>query len=136
MVRNNRLLWTIQGLLAALFLFAGGFKLVIPAEELAAQAQGMPIGFLRFIGAMEVLGAIGLLLPGLVGIQQWLTPLAAAGLVVIMIGAVGITLMPPSAGRNPSRQQFFSPRVSIQPLLVRLSTRRRKQCERRTRCFG
>ena len=93
LVRSNRLLWTIQGLLAALFLFAGGFKFVLPADQLTAQAPGMPVLFLRFIGTMEVLGALGLILPGLFGIKQGLTPLAAAGLVVIMIGATIITAL-------------------------------------------
>ena len=79
-------LWTVQVLLAALFLFAGVTKLVMPIEELTAQST-LPGGFLRFIGAAEFLGAIGLILPGLLGIRRELTPLAAAGLVVIMVGA-------------------------------------------------
>jgi hypothetical protein len=93
LVRNNRVLWTIQVLLAALFLFAGGYKLVAPADQLAAAAPGMPVPFLRFIATMECLGALGLLLPGLFGIKQFLTPLAAAGLVIIMIGAVTVTVL-------------------------------------------
>jgi uncharacterized membrane protein YphA (DoxX/SURF4 family) len=84
--KTNVLLWTAQSLLAALFLFGGVFKLSIPAEALAQQAQ-MSGGFLHFIAAMEVLGALGLVLPGLTGIRPQLTPLAAAGLVIIMIGA-------------------------------------------------
>jgi uncharacterized membrane protein YphA (DoxX/SURF4 family) len=88
---NNALLWTIQGLLAALFLFAGGMKLVVPIEALTAQSH-MPGLFIRFIGVAEVLGALGLILPGLVRIQQRLTPLAAAGLVIIMIGATWVTV--------------------------------------------
>jgi hypothetical protein len=84
LIRNNRVLWTIQVLLAALFLFAGGFKLAVPGDQLAAAAPGMSVPFLRFIGTMEVLGALGLLLPGLFRIKQFLTPLAASGLVVIM----------------------------------------------------
>jgi len=93
LVRNNRVLWTIQGLLAALFLFAGGYKLFAPADELAAAAPGMPVLFLRFIATTEILGAIGLILPGLLGIKRELTPLAASGLVVIMIGAVVVTAL-------------------------------------------
>ncbi len=84
-------LWTIQGLLAALFLFAGGMKLVMPIAAITQQIP-MPGGFLRFIGVVEVLGALGLILPGLLRIRQELTPLAAAGLVIIMSGAVGVTL--------------------------------------------
>ena len=85
------LLWTIQVLLAALFLFAGGMKLVTPIAAMAQQ-MGLPGPFLRFIGLAEVLGALGLILPGLLRIRPRLTPLAAAGLVIIMTGAVGITI--------------------------------------------
>lgn len=84
-------LWTVQGLLAALFLFAGGMKLVLPIEEMTKEIQ-MPGLFLRFIGVAEVLGALGLILPGLLRIRPSLTPLAAAGLVIIMIGATALTL--------------------------------------------
>jgi hypothetical protein len=97
LIRNNRVLWTMQVLLAALFLFAGGYKLVAPADQLAAAAPGMPVLFLRFIATLEVLGALGLLLPGLFGIKPFLTPLAASGLVIIMIGAVIITALTVSA---------------------------------------
>jgi hypothetical protein len=97
LIRNNRVLWTIQFLLAALFLFAGGYKLFAPADQLAAAAPGMPILFLRFIATMEILGALGLIVPGLFGITQSLTPLAATGLVVIMIGAVVVTALMVSA---------------------------------------
>ena len=84
-------LWTVQGLLALLFLFAGGRKLVLPIEALTAQTP-LPGLFVRFIGVAEVLGAIGLILPGLLCIRPGLTPLAAAGLLIIMIGAVVLTL--------------------------------------------
>jgi len=84
-------LWIVQGLLALLFLFAGGVKLVLPLEELTAQVP-LPGPFVRFIGVAEVLGAIGLILPGLLRIRPGLTPLAAAGLVIIMIGATVLTL--------------------------------------------
>ena len=85
------LLWTVQGLLAAIFLFAGGMKLVLPVEELTRD-MAFPGLFLRFIGVCEVLGALGLILPGLTRIRPGLTPLAAAGLVIIMIGATAVTL--------------------------------------------
>ena len=84
-------LWIVQGLLALLFLFAGGVKLVLPLEELTKQMP-LPGPFVRFIGVAEVLGAIGLILPGLLRIRPGLTPLAAAGLVMIMIGASVLTL--------------------------------------------
>lgn len=88
----NIALWITQALLAALFLFAGGMKLIMPIEEMTKEIA-MPGGFLRFIGVAEVLGAIGLILPWLLRIRPNLTPLAAAGLVIIMIGAVVVTLM-------------------------------------------
>jgi hypothetical protein len=84
-------LWIIQVLLALLYLWAGGMKLVLPLEKLAGPVP-LPGPFMRFIGVAEVLGAIGLILPGLLRIQPGLTPLAATGLVIIMIGAVAITL--------------------------------------------
>jgi hypothetical protein len=87
----RRALWPVQALLAALFLFAGVMKLVQPIEALTAETS-LPGPFLRFIGVAEVLGALGLVLPGLTGIRPGLTPLAAAGLVVIMIGATVVTL--------------------------------------------
>jgi hypothetical protein len=85
-------LWVVQALLALLFLFAGVMKLVLPLDQMAGPVE-LPGPFLRFIGAAETLGALGLILPGLLGIRPWLTPLAAAGLVVIMIGAAVVTLV-------------------------------------------
>jgi hypothetical protein len=89
--KTGRALWAIQALLALLFLFAGGMKLVLPLAALAQQSP-LPGAFLRFIGVAEVAGALGLILPGLLRIRPGLTPLAAAGLVIIMIGAVGATM--------------------------------------------
>src|SRR6266480_747544 len=82
----TRVRWIIQGLLALIFLFTGGMKLILPIEELTREMP-LPGLFVRFIGVAEVLGAIGLVLPGLLRIRQGLTPLAAGGLVIIMIGA-------------------------------------------------
>ncbi|HEX8905701.1 MAG TPA: DoxX family protein [Longimicrobiaceae bacterium] len=84
--KRNVALWTVQVLLAALFLFAGVTKLVMPAAALTAQGP-FSAEFLRFIGVCETLGALGLILPGIFRIRQELTPLAAAGLVTIMFGA-------------------------------------------------
>ena len=84
-------LWTVQVLLAAVFVGAGISKLVLPIEELTRDVD-FPELFIRFIGVCELLGGLGLVLPGLSRIRTWLTPLAAAGLVVIMIGAVVMTL--------------------------------------------
>ncbi|MCU1381568.1 MAG: putative integral rane protein [Acidobacteria bacterium] len=91
-MKKNVTLWIVQGLLAALFLFAGVMKLVLPIEAMAGPIA-LPGLFLRFIGVVEVLGAGGLILPGLLRIHAELTPLAAAGLVIIMIGATVITAM-------------------------------------------
>lgn len=88
----NRALWIVQILLAALFVFAGVSKLMMPAEQLTA-AGPLSAGFLRFISVCEILGAFGLVLPGLFKIRPGLTPLAALGLLVIMIGATVVTLM-------------------------------------------
>jgi len=85
-------LWIVQTLLAALFLFAGGTKLILPIEEMTQQVP-MPGWFLRFIGVAEVFGAIGLILPWLLRIKPTLTPLAATGLALIMIGATVTTAM-------------------------------------------
>jgi uncharacterized membrane protein YphA (DoxX/SURF4 family) len=85
-------LWIVQGLLALLFLFAGVMKFIMPIEEMTKEIQ-MPGAFLRFIGVVEILGALGLILPSLLRIRPGLTPLAAAGLVIVMIGATVISLM-------------------------------------------
>ena len=108
----NILLWIIQALLALLFLFAGGLKLILPVEALTAQGPPnqilFPGWFLKFIGLCEVLGALGLILPGLLRRQQHLTPLAALGLTIIMIGAVIVSVMGPGVG------------AAISPLVVGL----------------
>jgi hypothetical protein len=91
-MRKNVTLWVVQGLLAALFLFAGGMKLVLPIEAMAGPVA-LPGLLLRFIGVAEVLGAVGLILPGLLRIHAELTPVAAAGLLIIMIAATVITAM-------------------------------------------
>ena len=85
-------LWIIQVILALIFLFAGSMKLIVPIEQMKGPVQ-LPGLFLRFIGVCEVLGGIGLVLPGLLRIRPGLTPLAAAGLVIIMIGATATTIM-------------------------------------------
>ena len=93
----NILLWILQILLALTFLFAGGTKLVIPADVLMKMGSPnqvvLPGLFLKFIGVCEVVGALGLILPGVFHRKQYLTPLAATGLAIIMIGAVIVTIM-------------------------------------------
>ena len=93
----NILLWIIQILLALLFLFAGITKLVMPIDVLESMgspnAIKLPGLFIKFIGLVETLGALGLFLPGIFHRQTYLTPLAAAGLAIVMIGAVVVTIM-------------------------------------------
>ena len=91
-MRLNKGLWVAQGMLAALFLFAGVSKLMLPIEAMAGPVA-LPGLLLRFIGVCEALGAIGLVLPGLFRIHRELTPLAALGLTIIMTGATVITIM-------------------------------------------
>jgi hypothetical protein len=80
----------VQGLLALVFLFTGLMKLTAPSEMLAVQVP-LPELFVRFLGLAETLGAIGLILPGLLRIRTGLTPLAPSGLVIIMMGATVLT---------------------------------------------
>ena len=95
----NILLWIIQMLLALLFLFSGAMKFVMPVEEMNRQAAVVLPGlFLHFIGVCEILGGLGLILPSLLRIKPGLTPLAAAGLAIITIGATVLTLMGPMKG--------------------------------------
>ena len=86
----NAALWIVQGLLALLFLFAGGMKLVLPIEAMKGPVE-FPGLFMRFIGVCEVLGGLALVLPQLTGILPGLTPLAAAGLLIIMSGATVVS---------------------------------------------
>ena len=92
---RNAALWVVQVLLAALFLFAGSTKLLLPIEVLTSMGSPnqivLPSWFIRFIGMAEVLGAIGLILPRLLKIRPQLAVLAATGLVIIMIGATSLT---------------------------------------------
>ena len=87
----NVFLWIVAGLLALAFLFAGVTKLVKPKEQLAEQmgwVEDFSQGTIRMIGALEVLAAIGLVVPPLLGVAPVLAPLAALGLVLLMVGAM------------------------------------------------
>lgn len=88
----NVFLWILAALLAALFLTAGGAKLAQPKEKLVASpnmawAEDFSPGMLKTIGALEVLAAVGLILPAALDILPVLVPLAAVGLVLLMVGA-------------------------------------------------
>ena len=93
----NIVLWILQILLALMFCFAGGTKLILPMSMLQdmspPNAIVFPGWFIRFIGVCEVLGALGLVLPGVFKTRQYLTPLAAVGLIIIMIGATVTNMM-------------------------------------------
>jgi uncharacterized membrane protein YphA (DoxX/SURF4 family) len=89
----NVVLWIVAGVLALVFLAAGLTKLSRPKEKLSA-SKGMgwtndvSAGMIKIIGGLEVLAAIGLILPAALGVAPVLVPLAALGLVLVMIGAV------------------------------------------------
>lgn len=86
----NIALWIAQGLLAVLYLAAGGMKAFNPAKMQTQMpwAKRHPANFIRMIGVFELLGALGVLLPMLTGILPWLTPAAAIGLVLVQILAI------------------------------------------------
>jgi uncharacterized membrane protein YphA (DoxX/SURF4 family) len=84
-------LWIVQALLALVFVFAGSMKLVMPLDELTTQLQ-LPGLFIRCVGLAELLGGLGLILPGLLRVRPNLTPLAAAELVHVMLAATLLTL--------------------------------------------
>jgi uncharacterized membrane protein len=86
----NLALWIVAGLLAAIFLFAGLGKLLVPKEKIAkkeAWVEDWPAGAIKAIGALEILGAIGLILPAVLDIALVLVPLSALGLALVMVGA-------------------------------------------------
>lgn len=89
----NVVLWIAAGLLAALYLGAGGMKLATPREKLLENPRmGWTADFseaaLKGIGAVEILGALGLILPWALDIAPVLTPLAATGLAIVQVGAI------------------------------------------------
>lgn len=85
--------WIVAGLLALFYLYAGGIKIVQSRERLQPMMgwlDTVPMRLVRTIGVLEVLGAVGLILPPLTGVVVWLAVAAAVGLVLIQVG--GITL--------------------------------------------
>lgn len=100
-ILRSSALWSLQILLALLFLFAGSMKLMTPIEVMRAQMSlPLPDWFVYFTGIAECAGALGLILPGLLCIKRSLTPLAACGLVLVMIGATALTML--TAGVLPA----------------------------------
>lgn len=96
----NRLLWTAQVLVALVFSFAGSMKFIMSPAQMQQGPIVFPMAFIHFIGVCECLGALGLILPGVTHVRTSLTPLAAAGLTIIMIGATTVTLI--SMGMLPA----------------------------------
>lgn len=94
----NIALWIVQGLLALVYLAAGGLKIVRPREQLVASGNfdwmkdSSDIG-VKAVGLVEILGALGVILPWLIGIASILTPVAAIGLVAVQIGALRVHLV-------------------------------------------
>jgi hypothetical protein len=89
----NLTLWIVAGLLAVVYLISGAGKLIMPKEKIAATSGGgwvedFSAGSVKAIGALEVLAAVGLVLPAALDIAPVLVPLAALGLVLLMVGAV------------------------------------------------
>jgi uncharacterized membrane protein YphA (DoxX/SURF4 family) len=89
----NALLWTLQVSLAAVFTASGLAKISQPKDRLIASGQTgvapFPLPVIRVTAFCELLGAIGILLPCLVGVAAFLTPAAAAGFAIVMVGAIG-----------------------------------------------
>src|ERR671912_1794766 len=89
----NLTLWIVAGLLAVVYLISGGGKLIMPKEKIAAISpsarwvEDFSAGSVKAIGALEILAAVGLILPAVLNIAPVLVPLAALGLAIIMVGA-------------------------------------------------
>lgn len=110
----NTALWIVQALLAIAFLMAGAMKTFQPKEKLAEKmgwVEDFSQGQIRTIGILEILGALGLILPALTGILSWLTPLAAAALALTMVGAAWVHLR---------RKEYGNVVVNIVLLLLNL----------------
>ena len=108
----NIALWIVQGLVALAFLLAGFMKTFMPLETLKKNmiwANDLPAALVRFIGVAELLGAIGLIVPAVTGIQSWLTMAAAGGLVLVMLLA---------AVFHASRREYSNIGVNVVLLLL------------------
>jgi uncharacterized membrane protein YphA (DoxX/SURF4 family) len=106
----NTAIWVIQILLALAFAMAGLMKITQPVDRLAQRmgwVNDFPPAIVRLIGTIELLGAIGLILPALTGVLPWLTPLAGVGLVLVMLGA---------AVTHARRNEY--PRISMNIVLL------------------
>ncbi|MBB2948430.1 putative membrane protein YphA (DoxX/SURF4 family) [Actinoplanes lutulentus] len=87
------LYWILAGLLAVFYLYAGGKKVTQSKDQLAPMmgwVDTVPMPAVRLIGALEILGALGLILPPLTGIAAWLAVAAAIGLAIVQIGGIAV----------------------------------------------
>lgn len=107
----NILLWVVQGALALFFLAGGGFKVSNPGE-VAKQAPGLPNGAWRFLGVVEVVGALLLIVPAATGWMPVLTPIAAA---VLAVESLGLSLF---YGRHSLEVKATNPLVFAVPMLL------------------
>lgn len=109
-------LWVLQWVLALMFLMAGLMKMMQPKEKLAEKmgwVNDFSSGAVKTIGMVEVLAAIGLVVPPLVGVARDLTPAAAAGLVLLMIGAARVHLR-----RNEPQMIMINTMLGVMALVV------------------
>jgi putative oxidoreductase len=89
----NKALWAAQALIGLAFLMAGGMKMLTPYTALTVEmawVAHVPAAVVKLIGLLEFIGALGLILPSMLRNKPWLTPLAAAGLVLTMVGAAAL----------------------------------------------
>lgn len=90
----NTILWILQAITAIIFMYSGVCKLTLNIPQLVAKGQtgveNIPVPFVRFIGISEILGAVGIILPGLINVMPFLTVAAAIGFIVIMVPAAFI----------------------------------------------
>jgi uncharacterized membrane protein YphA (DoxX/SURF4 family) len=103
----NIALWILQVLLAAYFLWHGWLFVAPPAEFVEMMNASIDPGFRIFVGVAELLAAAGLILPGLTRILPWLTPLAAAGLMIVTVSATVLHLSRGEIGSAVSAAVFF-----------------------------
>ena len=106
----NTVVWVLQVLLAAAFLASGLMKVSQPRAKLAPRmpyVEGFSDGAIKAIGAVEILGAVGVILPAWTGIAPILTPIAATGLAVIMVGAAIVHLRRKEPGSLPVNAVLF-----------------------------
>src|SRR5258705_8596590 len=123
----NALLWVLQALLAVAFLAHGWLFLFPPAEMVELMNAVIPPAFRMFIGVAEVLAAVGLTVPGITRVLPWLIPLAAAGLMIVMLAATMLHGMRGEVGSAITTAMLFVVatfvaymRWKVKPILPRL----------------